>query len=140
MLGFNFKKTKKKKPRIFIVEDNKTFLQTLKLKLKLMYEDTITLKGFTESETFLEEIKLGVEIVIMDFYLDEQSKVEGVELLQQIKKTNPAIFVLVLTGEEDLNTAKECFELGADSYMVKSLESIDKIVKEIHYKIELSGF
>jgi len=139
MLGFSFKK-EKKKPRIFIVEDNKTFLQTLKLKLTLMYEKTIVIKGFTESETFLEEIKDGVEIVIMDFYLDYQSKVEGVELLQQIKKTNPEIFVLVLTGEEDLNIAKECFELGADSYMVKSMESLDKIVKEIHYKIELSGF
>ena len=139
MFGFNFKK-EKKKPRIFIVEDNKTFLQTLKLKLTLIYEKTIVIKGFTESETFLEEIKNGVEIVIMDFYLDDQSKVEGVELLQQIKKTNPEIFVLVLTGEEDLNIAKECFELGADSYMVKSMESLDKIVKEIHYKIELSGY
>ena len=139
MLGFNFKK-EKKRPRIFIVEDNKTFLQTLKLKLTLMYEKTIVIKGFTESETFLEEIKEGVEIVIMDFYLDDQSTVEGVELLQKIKKTNPEIFVLVLTGEEDLNIAKECFELGADSYMVKSMESLDKIVKEIHYKIELSGF
>ena len=140
MFGFSFKKKEKKKPRIFIIEDNKTFLQTLKLKLKLMYEDTITIQGFTESETFLEEIKDGVEIVIMDFYLDDQSKVEGVELLQQIKKINSEIFVLVLTGEEDLNIAKECFELGADSYMFKSLESLDKIVKEIHYKIELSGF
>lgn len=140
MFNFSFKKKEKNRPRIFIIEDNKTFLQTLKLKLKLMYEDTITIKGFTESETFLEEIKEGVEIVIMDFYLDDQSKVEGVELLQQIKKTNSEIFVLVLTGEEDLNIAKECFELGADSYMVKSLESLDKIVKEIHYKIELSGF
>jgi DNA-binding NarL/FixJ family response regulator len=139
MLGFSFKK-EKKKPRIFIVEDNKTFLQTVKLKLTSMYDKTIDIKGFTESETFLEEIKEGVEIVIMDFYLDDQSTVEGVELLQQIKKTNPEIFVLVLTGEEDLNIAKECFELGADSYMVKSMESLDKIVKEIHYKIELSGF
>lgn len=140
MLGFNFKKKEKKKLKIFIIEDSKTFLQTLKLKLKMLYDDSIVIKGFTESETFLEEIKNGVEIVIMDFYLDEHSTVEGVELLQLIKKTNPDTFVLVLTGEEDLNIAKECFELGADSYMVKSAESLDKIVKEIHYKIELSGF
>jgi DNA-binding NarL/FixJ family response regulator len=140
MFGFNFKKKEKERFRIFIVEDNKTFLQTLKLKLKVLYDESILIRGFTESETFLEEIKKGVEIVIMDFYLDEQSKVEGVELLQSIKKTNPETFVLVLTGEEDLNIAKECFELGADSYMVKSMESMDKIVKEIHYKIELTGF
>jgi DNA-binding NarL/FixJ family response regulator len=140
MFGFSFKKKEKKRPRIFIIEDNKTYLQTLKLKLNVMYEDTIIIKAFTESETFLEELKGGVEIVIMDFYLDDQSSVEGVQLLQQIKKTSPETFVLVLTGEEDLNIAKECFELGADSYMVKSLESLDKIVKEIHYKIELSGF
>ncbi len=139
MFGFLFKKKGKSKPRIFIVEDNKSFLQTLKVKLNMTCGEGIKVRGFTESETFLEEIKRGVEIVVMDFYLDDQSKVEGVELLQQIKKTNQDIFVLVLTGEDDLNIAKECFELGADSYMVKSLESIDKIAKEINYKIELAG-
>lgn len=137
---FNFIKKDVKKPSIFIVEDSNVFLQTLKLKLKQLYKNTVTIKGFTESETFLEMLKENVEVVIMDFYLDEQSKIEGLELLQKVKELYPTTFVLVLTGEENLEIAKKCFSLGADSYMVKSPESIDSIVKEIHYKISLTSF
>lgn len=129
-----------KKPSIFIVEDSNVFLQMLKLKLKQLYKNTVTIKGFTESETFLEMLKENVEVVIMDLYLDEQSKIDGLDLLQKVKELYPSTFVLILTAEENLEIAKKCFKLGADSYMVKSPEFIDKIVKEIHYKISLTNF
>lgn len=137
---FNFKKKAPKKPNIFIIEDSHVFLQTLKLKLKKMYGEKVLIKGFAETETFFDSMKDGVEVVIMDYHLDEQSSVEGIALLEKIKTIRPATFVLVLTAEEDLNTAKKCFELGADSYMVKSPESLDKVVKEIHSRIALTNF
>lgn len=137
---FNFKKKTAKKPNIFIIEDSHVFLQTLKLKLKKMYGGKVQIKGFTETETFFEMMKDGVEIVIMDYHLDEQSSVEGIALLEKIKLTSPGTFVLVLTAEEDLATAKKCFDLGADSYMVKSPESLDKVVTEIHARIALTNF
>ena len=137
---FNFKKRVVKKPSIFIVEDSNVFLQTLKLKLKAIYKSKVNIKGFTESTTFLEMLKEGVEVVIMDLYLDDQSKIDGLELLRNVKQTSPSTFVLVLTGEENFEIAKKCFSLGADSYMVKSPESIDAVVKEIHYKISLTSF
>lgn len=138
MLGFNFGKKEVDLPKIFIIEDSKTFLKTLKLKLKAIYKKTVDIKGFTESETFIDELSRLPEIVIMDLYLDDQSSTDGLELLQTIKKLSPDSFILVLTGEEDVKIAKKCFELGANSYMVKSFESLDKIVEEIHYKIGLS--
>lgn len=139
MLGFSLSKRKKKKPRILIIEDSKTFLQVLKLKLKSLYNDDVEIKGFTESETFLEDLDQEVQAIVMDFYLDDQSEFEGLELLKKIKLHVKNAFVLILTGEEDLEVAKKCYELGANSYLVKSSESIDNIAKEIYYKIELAS-
>lgn len=138
MLGFSFRKKKKELPKIFIIEDSKTFLQMLKLKLKSLYKKTAIIKGFTESSTFLDEVSEGVDVIIMDLYLDDDSEVDGLDLLKKIKEQMDDTFVLVLTNEEDVEIAKKCFALGANSYMVKSAESIDKIIDEIHYKVGLS--
>ena len=139
MWKFNFSKTNKNKIplKIFIVEDSKIFLQTLKLKLNQVFSDRAIIKGYSDSNTFLDELSLNPEIIIMDYYLGNESNTEGSELIKKIKLNNSKAFLVVLTGEENLNIAKECFALGANSYIVKSLGSIDKIVSEIHYKINL---
>ncbi len=140
MLSFSFRKKVKLAPKIFLIEDSKTFLQTLKLKLKTVFKDAAIVRGYTESKTFLDELQEAPAVVIMDYYLGSESEVEGVELLQQIRLKAPKSFILVLTGEEDIDVAKECFKLGANSYMVKSMETLDEIVEEIHYKVNLSNF
>ena len=139
MWGIKFSGTKKNKVqlKIFIVEDSKIFLQTLRLKLNQSFGESAIIKGYTDSNTFLEEISEQPEIIIMDYYLGKESDFEGAELVQKIKTINPKAFLIVLTSEENLNIAKECFALGANSYIVKNLASIDKIVAEIHYKINL---
>lgn len=123
--------------KIFIVEDSKIFLQTLRAKLNQLFSDKAKIKGYTDSTTFLEDISEKPEIIIMDYYLGKESEVEGEELIQKIKKSNPNAFLIVLTGEENLEIAKKCFALGVNSYIVKTLTSIEKIVDEIHYKINL---
>jgi len=140
MINFSFRKKAELAPKIFLIEDSKTFLQTLKLKLKTVFKDGAIVRGYTESKTFLDELQENPAVVIMDYYLDAESEVEGVELLQQIRSKAPKSFILVLTGEEDIDVAKKCFKLGANSYMVKSMETLDEIVEEIHYKVNLSKF
>lgn len=139
MWGINLTSGSKQKVelKIFIIEDSKIFLQTLKTKLINTFSDSTIIKGYTDSNTFLDEISENPEIIIMDYYLGKDSNIEGAELVEKIKKINPNAFLIVLTGEENVSIAKKCFNLGANSYIVKTLSSIDKIADEIHYKINL---
>ena len=95
MWGINFSGTKKNKVqlKIFIVEDSKIFLQTLRLKLNQSFGESAVIKGYTDSNTFLEEISEKPEIIIMDYYLGEESDFEGTELVQKIKTINPKAFL-----------------------------------------------
>ena len=136
MFGIKFGK-RKSEPLIYIIEDSRTFLISLKSKLRLAYNDQVIIKGFSDSKSFFDENQGDPQIIIMDFYLGEESESDGTDLLQAIKSKYPQAFTIVLTGEEDVNIAKECFSLGADSYIVKTPDSLDKIVKEIQYKAGL---
>ena len=139
MFGINFKK-KKNHPLIYIVEDSRTFLISLKSKLKMVYNDQVSVKGFLDSNSLIDEFTTQPQVIIMDFYLGEDSTMDGTELLKLIKSECTDAFILVLTAEEDVSIAKKCFDLGADSYIVKTPDSLDKIVYEIQYKVGLKNY
>jgi YesN/AraC family two-component response regulator len=46
----------------------------------------------------------------------------GVEVLEEIKKRQPAIRVIMLTGYPTIETARECLKLGAGEYCVKPID------------------
>ena len=59
----------------------------------------------------------------------------GVELLRDLKKINPEIAVLMITGLSDMNTAMECIHLGADDYITKPF-GIGRVVLTVKNLIE----
>ncbi len=88
-----------------------------------------TVIPFTEEEDFLSFIKKEkVDLAILDIKL---KKLSGVEVLEEAKKIDPEIRVLMLTGFPTIETAQKCLQLGADEYLVKP---IDK--HELEEKVE----
>ena len=65
-----------------------------------------------------------IDLVISDIMMPGRS---GVELLRDLKKIDPDIAVLMITGLSDMNTAMECVHLGADDYLTKPF-SINRVV------------
>jgi response regulator RpfG family c-di-GMP phosphodiesterase len=59
----------------------------------------------------------------------------GVELLRDLKKFDPDIAVLMITGLSDMNTAMECIHLGADDYITKPF-GINRVVLTVKNLIE----
>ncbi|MDD2851292.1 MAG: response regulator [Desulfuromonadaceae bacterium] len=67
-----------------------------------------------EALALLEE--QPVDLVISDIMMPGRS---GVDLLRDLKKIDPEIAVLMITGLADMNTALQCVHLGADDYITK---------------------
>ncbi|MFH7319400.1 response regulator [Desulfurivibrio sp. D14AmB] len=63
------------------------------------------------------------QLAILDIKL---KKMSGVEVLEEIKKINPGVRVMMLTGYPTLETAKLSLELGADEYCIKPID-IDEL-------------
>jgi response regulator RpfG family c-di-GMP phosphodiesterase len=73
-----------------------------------------------------------VDLVISDIMMPGRS---GVELLRDIKKVDPDIAVLMITGLSDMNTAMECIHLGADDYITKPF-GINRVILTVRNLIE----
>jgi two-component system response regulator HydG len=58
------------------------------------------------------------DMVICDYRLGDM---EGIKVLTTLRKENPAIKILMITGYSDIKTAVEVIKLGAFDYIVKPL-------------------
>ncbi|WP_319467738.1 response regulator [uncultured Pseudodesulfovibrio sp.] len=75
--------------------------------------------AFTEEEDALDHARKNpVDLAILDIKL---KKLTGVEVLEELKKVNPGIRAIMLTGYPTLETARESLRLGAQEYCVKPI-------------------
>lgn len=124
--------------KIYIVDDEEYYLNLEKISLdKYGFKD---IKIFTTAEKCLLEIeKEEPDCVIIDYLLHDG--MNGDDFLKIVTKKYPDIYVLVLSGQEDINIATQIVKDGAYEYLVKNKmtffnlnDSLNKI-KEI-LKIE----
>jgi len=58
----------------------------------------------------------GIDLFITDIMMPE---LNGVEVVRRIRKTNPRLTVIVITGYPSMDTAREFMKLGAYDYIPK---------------------
>jgi len=76
--------------------------------------------GFTDEEPAIAHASLqDVDLLILDIKL---KKLSGIEVLQEIRKSKPAVKAIMLTGYPTLETARQAKELGAQDYCIKPIE------------------
>jgi DNA-binding NtrC family response regulator len=121
---------KKQKFDIFIVDDNKVFSLALKADIESALHNSVELHLFETGEQCMEKFKEVLpEIVILDYYLDgsDPNAVNGIEVLDRIKKENPKTNVIMLTNNDDLDVAVKAKQHGAADYVVKTETKFKKI-------------
>ena len=90
-----------------------------------------TVIPFTDEEDAIEYVgSHHVDLAILDIKL---KKLNGVEVLEEMKKKNPTLKVIMLTGYPTIETARECIKLGASEYCVKPIDKdeLEEKVAEI---------
>jgi response regulator RpfG family c-di-GMP phosphodiesterase len=115
---------------ILIVDDEEMIRDLLSS--ALLQEKYICHQAANVDEAFAILGEQPVDLVISDIMMPGRS---GVELLRDLKKVNPDIAVLMITGLSDMNTAMECVHLGADDYITKPF-GINRVVLTVKNLIE----
>lgn len=136
--GFLDKVLGKEKFNVFLLEDNALFLHSLKAQLTKDFGEGISISAFSNSVDLKNQMSECPKVVVMDYHLDEHSDIEGVELIKRLKWSNPSTKIIVLTSEEKVDVAMHCYEHGADNYIKKDINAINKLIKELVYKKDLS--
>ena len=113
-------------PRILIVDDEERFRTTLGKRLTERDLDVETVGSGEEAIKIIKE-KL-FDVVVLDV---KMPGMDGIETLAEIKKVNPNLEVLMLTGHASVDSAVDGMRLGAYDYLMKPCE-IDILMEKIN--------
>src|ERR1035437_2254679 len=107
---------------IFLVEDNKVYLKTLKNYLNEHLKFNVRIHTFLDGEECLKNLDLNPEIIVLDYFLNEKIKnaKSGIEILKQIKKKSPEIAVVILSEQDNMKVATDTMKYGAFDYISKN--------------------
>jgi len=113
-------------PSLLIVDDEPSILQSLGgLLSDEGFEVTTAVNGYEALKIIDVE---SPDLVLLDIWMPG---IDGIETLKEIKKENPNIQVIIITGHGTIETAVRATKLGAYDLIEKPL-SIDKVIVAIN--------
>ena len=111
--------------RILVVDDETDFLETIVNRLNKRKLDT---KGVTSGEAALDVLKEELyDVVLLDIKMP--GGMDGIETLREIKRIQPLVEVLLLTGHASVETSIEGMKQGAFDYLLKPMKFEDLLTK-----------
>jgi two-component system nitrogen regulation response regulator NtrX len=113
-------------PSVLIVDDEPSILKTLGDLLLDEGFEVITAANGYEALKLIE--KESPDLVLLDIWMPG---IDGIQTLKEIKKENPYIQVIIITGHGNIETAVKATKLGAFDLIEKPL-SIDKVILAIN--------
>lgn len=121
--------------RIWIADDDDDFREALG---KSLAQEERSIRLFANGEELIEVLKRdpSFDIIIADLLMPG---VDGLQVLEKAKKSNPDAVVIIMTGYASLDTAIQAIRGGAYDYIRKpfKLDELEVIVKNSGEKIAL---
>ena len=128
-----------KKFKIFLVDDDPFCLS--------LYEQHLVNLGHSDVTTFdngtdcLNSLTDTPDIIFLDHNMDVLT---GFELLKKIKRFNPNLYVVMISGQDNMKTAVDALKYGAFDYIIKGdreeekIEDVLKRITEIQHELKKS--
>ena len=114
------------KCRVLLVDDERDFLEVLTRRLG---KRDVNVEGVSSGEEALQYLQAKpIDVAVLDV---KMPGMDGLAALREIKKLNPLIEVIMLTGHASLEVALEGMRSGAFDYLMKPAE-----IDELLYKIQ----
>jgi len=110
--------------KIFIADDD-IFTSTIyKQHLNNLGYDDVTC--FSDGTSCLNHLTDKPGVILLDHQMDD---LNGFEVLKKIKRYDPNIFVVMVSGQEEMTTAIDSLKYGAFDYIIKGEATTDEITK-----------
>ncbi|MGA9110015.1 MAG: sigma-54-dependent transcriptional regulator [Smithella sp.] len=119
------------KDAILVVDDEESICQSLKAILSDEGYQVLVAGSGEEAVKIVEEEM--PQLVLLDIWLPGM---DGLETLKAIKKINPDVLVIIMSGHGTIETAVRATKLGAFDFIEKPL-SLDKIIILVNNAINL---
>jgi two-component system, NtrC family, response regulator AtoC len=108
--------------KIFIVANDVRYSNILEHQLSLNPDYRI--KKMLSAQACLSALSEEPAVVVIEYALNDK---KAIPLLQAIKKHNPAIPVIIISEQEDVQVAVDLLRTGAYDYIVKNSDTKEKL-------------
>jgi DNA-binding NtrC family response regulator len=109
--------------KLLIVDDNQSALSALKLFLKFEFQTVETLTNPSQIPSLIKNNTFDVVLLDMNFSAGINSGNEGLFWLNEIKKKDPEIEVVMFTAYGDVELAVNALKRGAADFILKPWEN-----------------
>ena len=116
-----------KQKNIFIVDDDEMMAAMLSDHLLINPLNKVTV--FNTGEDCIRNLHLNPDVIILDYQLNSVfvGAADGLQILQQIKKMDKDVHVIMLSSQDDYGKALQTIVKGALEYVVKNDEAFKRI-------------
>ncbi len=112
---------------IIHVDDDPALLRMVAHRLK---SKGIVVHSINDPTVAVDEVlKRNCRLVLLDI---DMPKLNGLELLRQIKHADGGVQAIMLTGLVSLSSAMEAYRVGAEACFFKPIDNIDPLVEAIN--------
>lgn len=112
---------------ILIVDDDSWYAELLKYQIELNPDHEAEI--VKDCKEYLKKLDQKPDVVCLDYNLPQYS---GTELLKKTKSLSPNTDVIIISGQEDVNTAINLLREGAVDYIVKNDEVKERLWNTIN--------
>lgn len=114
------------KHRLLIVDDEEELTKALERVLAMEGYDVTSIHCPLKALKMIEQKKM--HIILSDIVMP---KMDGIELLDAIRKFDPLTQVIMMTGYTTMDKTVQCLEHGAIDYLIKPFSSFDEVIEAV---------
>jgi DNA-binding NtrC family response regulator len=108
--------------KFFLVDDDVFFANLYDQHIKNLNYTDVTY--YSNGNDCLSNLNKNPDIIFLDHNMDDMT---GFEVLKKIKRYNPNIYVIMISGQESIKTAVDALKYGAFDYIIKDKDVCEKI-------------
>lgn len=99
----------------YLIDDDQDFINVIDEYFKL--KGVKNYKLYTDPVLMLQEVNGDVAVCIVDYRIS--TAVTGIDLIKEVKKSNPTCFFIVMSGLLDKNLIAQCVNAGTNKILFK---------------------
>lgn len=115
---------------IVVVDDNPAILTALRICLDSTFERVITLASPDSLPATLQQEKVSIVLMDMNFTLGMNSGQEGLTWLRTLRHLHPQLPVVLITAYADVQLAVKCLKAGASDFVTKPWDN-DELLRTL---------
>jgi len=112
---------------IFFVDDEPMFINLMEYTFKC--RTGYAVQTFGSGTDCLKCMNLNPDLVVVDFFLNTNDSMTGIDLVKKIRETNPSTILIFLSGNDDVAVINEAKALGVEKYILKDGYFIDNLME-----------